>query len=206
MLKLLLIFCALVLSEPRKKKPIKIVPPPAASESPAEPIISNPPSAKPEEERPITDLEVEKYVGKLAAFKHEVELLNNDVSKAAIFTQRLQELEGEYSTLKSKIPTGLSASGLRGDLERLRIELTHQWILGKLNLVTRPPVVLAGTSFSSDHLRALLEGLLVDPEFCGSVKHCGKTAKGAPPLRSNLEYLFQAVESHRMPTSEKGHP
>lgn len=129
-----------------------------------------------------------------------------DTAKLSAFSQRFRQLEPYYAHTREKV--AMPSSSLRSEVRLLRIEIVRKDIQDQLRwMKDEKPAVgnapFAGSSPGDQHFRELLEGLLVDPEFCGSVKHCGKVAKGAPPLRPNLEYLFQTVEAHkvRQPTS-----
>lgn len=149
---------------------------------------------------------VETRVGLLEPLYHDVNQMVETVEAGVddevlgALATRLTGLESERAFLEHR------ANDLKGEIALLRFELKRNEIANNLRWLHRevsrkpaaaaPAVASASAGGGKTNLQAVLEGLLVDPEFCGSVKHCGKIAKGAPPLRPNLEYLFQAVESH----------
>ena len=115
-----------------------------------------------------------------------------------VFQNKFKELEPVFIEIRKRLQTPLSAASL--DMSYLRIELTRRSVLEHLRWYQRQ-----SGSIDKAYLKSVLEEFLVDAEFCGGIRQCGKVAKGAPPLRPNLDYLFQTVDAQQLKSASLEH-
>ncbi|MBI3294501.1 MAG: hypothetical protein HYZ71_07190 [Deltaproteobacteria bacterium] len=129
-------------------------------------------------------------------------------AEAATFDKKVLESEKLYNDLRARA----EALVVQATNPSSWLSVNRQLTLAKLDLRRttvmndwryfrdgRPDIV--GRSVSNDRMRAVLEALLIDHEFCYSVKHCGKIAKGSnAAVRPNLEFMFQNVEVYKSKT------
>ena len=109
-----------------------------------------------------------------------------------------QELRGQAEALLLQATNPSSWLSVNRQLTLTKLDLLRTMVMNEWRYFRegRPEVI--GRSISNDRLRSVLETLLVDHEFCYSVRNCAKSAKtAAAASKPNLQFMFQAVDDRQ---------